>query len=102
MVKSTMAEELNEYEIVLRGVNEGSAIVRNVEISDFLPAGFELASETEEEPAVGYEETSSVKNGTALRWIFREVHPEQKVQIRYKIRAPGEHDPKDVYKMLLG
>ncbi|MFX0149232.1 MAG: HEAT repeat domain-containing protein [Candidatus Hodarchaeota archaeon] len=102
MVRSTMNEDLNEYEITIRGENEGTAIIRNVEISDYLPPGFELASETEEEPVVGYEEASSVKGGTALRWIFTEVKPDQKVQIRFKIRAPGDHDPKDVYKMLLG
>jgi hypothetical protein len=102
MVRSTMNEDLNEYEITIRGENEGTATIRNVEISDYLPPGFELASETEEEPSVGYEEASSVKGGTALRWIFTEVQPDQKVQIRFKIRAPGDHDPKDVYKMLLG
>ncbi|MFX0182620.1 MAG: HEAT repeat domain-containing protein [Candidatus Hodarchaeota archaeon] len=102
MVRSTMNENLNEYEITIRGENEGTAVIQNVEISDYLPPGFELTSETEEEPAVGYEEASSVKGGTALKWVFTEVQPDQKVQIRFKIRAPGDHDPKDVYKMLLG
>lgn len=102
MVSSTANEALNEYEIIIRGVNEGTAAIRNVEISDFLPKGFELVSETEEDPPVGFEEHSSVKGGKAMKWIYKEVEPEQMVEIRFKIRAPGEHDPKEVYRMLLG
>jgi uncharacterized repeat protein (TIGR01451 family) len=102
MVSSTASEDSNEYEIVIRGVNEGSAVIRNVEVSDFLPQGFELVSDTEEDPPVGFEELSSVKGGRAMKWIYEEVQPDQKVEIRFKIRAPGEHDPKDVHRMLLG
>ncbi|MFX0085927.1 MAG: HEAT repeat domain-containing protein [Candidatus Hodarchaeota archaeon] len=102
MVSSTASEDPNEYEIVIRGVNEGSAVIRNVEVSDFLPQGFKLVSETEEDPPVGFEEHSSVRGGKAMKWIYKEVQPGQKVEIRFKIRAPGEHDPKDVHRMLLG
>ncbi|MFX0206515.1 MAG: HEAT repeat domain-containing protein [Candidatus Hodarchaeota archaeon] len=102
MVRSTSSQALNEYEIVIRGENEGTAIIQNVEVSDFLPSGFELASDTEEDPPVGFEEHSSVKNGRAMKWIYKEVQPGQTVEIRYKIRAPGDHDPKEVYRMLLG
>ncbi len=102
MVSSTSAEEANEYEVVLRGVNDGTAVIKNVEITDFLPQGFELAGETHEDPEVGFEEHSSVNNGQAMKWIFEEVQPDQKVEIRFKIRAPGEHDPHEVYRMLLG
>ncbi|WP_455143529.1 HEAT repeat domain-containing protein [Candidatus Hodarchaeum mangrovi] len=102
MVSSTASEDPNEYEIVIRGENEGTATIKNVEISDFLPQGFELVSDTEEEPAVGYEDHSSVRGGRAMKWMYEEVQPGQKVQIRFKIRAPGDHDPKEVYRMLLG
>ncbi|MFX1537818.1 MAG: HEAT repeat domain-containing protein [Promethearchaeota archaeon] len=102
MVRSTSSEALNEYEIVIRGVNEGTAVIQNVEVSDFLPSGFELASDTEEDPPVGFEEHSSVKNGRAMKWIYKEVQPGQTVEIRFKIRAPGDHDPKEVHRMLLG
>ena len=102
MVRSTSSQALNEYEIVIRGVNEGTAVIQNVEVSDFLPSGFELVSDTEEDPPVGFEEHSSVKNGRAMKWIYDEVQPGQTVEIRYKIQAPGEHDPKEVYRMLLG
>ncbi|MHA2225170.1 MAG: HEAT repeat domain-containing protein [Candidatus Hodarchaeales archaeon] len=102
MVRSTSSDALNEYEITIHGVNEGTAVIQNVEVSDFLPQGFELASETEEDPPVGYEEHSSVKNGRAMKWVYNEVSPGQTVEIRFKIRAPGDHDPKDVYRMLLG
>lgn len=102
MVSSTASEGSNEYEIVIRGENEGTAVINNVEVSDFLPQGFELVSETEEDPPVGFEEQSSVKGGKAMKWIYEEVQPGQKVEIRFKIRALGEHDPKDVYRMLLG
>ncbi len=102
MVRSTSSEALNEYEIVIQGVNEGTAVIQNVEVSDFLPKGFKLVSDTEEDPPVGFEEHSSVKDGKAMKWIYKEVQPGQKVEIRFKIQAPGEHDPKDVYRMLLG
>jgi len=102
MVRSTSSQALNEYEIVIRGINEGTAVIQNVEVSDFLPSGFELVSDTEEDPPVGFEEHSSVKNGRAMKWVYKEVQPGQIVKIRYKIQAPGEHDPKDVYRMLLG
>ncbi len=102
MVRSTTSEGSNEYEIVIRGENEGTAVIQNVEVSDFLPQGFELASETEEDPPVGFEEHSSIKGGKAMKWVYEEVQPGQKVEIRFKIRALGEHDPKDVYRMLLG
>lgn len=102
MVRSTTSEDANEYEIVLQGTNEGNAVIQNVEITDFLPQGFELVSDTEENPPVGFEEHSSVKGGKAMKWVYEEVQPEQSVEIRFKIRAPGEHDPKDVHKMLLG
>ena len=102
MVRSTANEALNEYEIVIRGTNDGSAVLQNVEVSDFLPKGFELASDTEEDPPVGFEEHSSVKDGKAMKWVYSEVQPGQKVEIRFKIRAPGDHDPKEVYRMLLG
>ncbi|MFW9904991.1 MAG: HEAT repeat domain-containing protein [Candidatus Thorarchaeota archaeon] len=102
MVRSTSSQALNEYEIVIRGENEGTAVIQNVEVSDFLPSGFELASDTEEDPPVGFEEHSSVKNGRAMRWLYKEVQPGQTVEIRYKIKAPGDHDPKEVYRMLLG
>ncbi|MHA2245798.1 MAG: HEAT repeat domain-containing protein [Candidatus Hodarchaeales archaeon] len=101
-VRSTAGEASNEYEIVILGVNEGTAVIKNVEVSDFLPRGFELVSDTEEDPPVGFEEHSSVKNGKAMKWIYNEVQPGQKVEIRFKIRAPGDHDPKDVYRMLHG
>lgn len=102
MVRSTSSQALNEYEIVIRGVNEGTAIIQNVEVSDFLPQGFELVSDTEEDPPVGFEEHSSVKNGRAMKWMYKEVQPGQTVEIRFKIRAPGDHDPKEVYRMLKG
>ena len=102
MVRSTSGQALNEYEIVIRGVNEGTAVIHNVEVSDFLPAGFKLVSDTEEDPPVGFEEHSSVKNGRGMKWIYKEVQPGQKVEIRFRIQAPGEHDPKEVYRMLLG
>ena len=102
MVRSTANEQLNEYEIVIRGENEGTATIQNVEISDFLPKGFELVSDTEEDPPVGFEEHSSVKDGKAMKWVYDKVEPGQTVEIRFKIRAPGDHDPKDVYRMLLG
>ncbi|MHA1167025.1 MAG: HEAT repeat domain-containing protein [Candidatus Hodarchaeales archaeon] len=102
MVRSTSSEDKNEYEIIIRGSNDGTATIRDVEISDFLPKGFELVSETEEEPPVGHEEQTSVKSGKAMKWVYKEIEPGQKVQIRFKIKAPGDHDPKDVYRMLLG
>jgi hypothetical protein len=102
MVSSTSSEEANEYEVVLRGTNDGTAVIKNVEITDFLPQGFELVGETHEDPEVGFEEHSSVNNGQAMKWIFQEVQPDQKVEIRFKIRAPGEHDPAEVYRMLVG
>ncbi len=102
MVRSTASDALNEYEIVIRGTNDGSAVLQNVEVSDFLPKGFELASDTEEDPPVGFEEHASVKDGKAMKWVYSAVEPGQKVEIRFKIRAPGDHDPKDVYRMLLG
>jgi uncharacterized repeat protein (TIGR01451 family) len=102
MVRSTTNEDLNEYEIILRGVNEGTAVIHNVEVSDFLPKGFNLVSDTEEDPPVGFEEHESIKDGKAMKWRYDEIQPGQKVQIRFKIRAPGDHDPKDVYRMLLG
>ncbi|MFW9854684.1 MAG: HEAT repeat domain-containing protein [Candidatus Thorarchaeota archaeon] len=102
MVSSTASEDPNEYEILIRGENDGTAIIRNVEITDFLPAGFELASDTEEDPPVGFEDQYSVHGGRAMKWVFEEVSPGQKVHIRFKIKAPGDHDPKDVYRMLLG
>ncbi|UCE14840.1 MAG: HEAT repeat domain-containing protein [Candidatus Heimdallarchaeota archaeon] len=102
MVSSTLNEALNEYEIVIRGVNEGTAAIHNVEVSDFLPKGFELVSDTEEDPPVGFEEHSSVKEGKAMKWVYEKVEPDQTVEIRFKIRAPGDHDPKEVYRMLLG
>ncbi|MHA1941078.1 MAG: HEAT repeat domain-containing protein [Candidatus Hodarchaeales archaeon] len=102
MVSSTSGEDRNEYEVVLRGTNDGTALITNVEITDFLPQGFELAGDTHEDPPVGFEEHSSVNNGRAMKWIFQEVQPGQKVEIRFKIRAPGEHDPAEVFRMLTG
>jgi hypothetical protein len=102
MVKATSSEEANEYEVILRGSNDGTAVIPSVEITDFLPQGFELVGETREEPTVGFEEHSSVNSGRAMKWIFENVEPNQKVEIRFKIKAPGEHDPKEVYKMLVG
>ena len=90
-----------KYEVG-RKCKKGIPVIQNVEVSDFLPHGFELVSETEEDPPVGFEEQSSVKGGKAMKWIYNEVQPGQKVEIRFKIRALGEHDPKDVYRMLLG
>ena len=101
-VSSTSSEDSNEYEVRLRGVNDGTATITNVEITDFLPAGFELVGDTHEDPPVGFEEHSSVNNGRAMKWIFSEVAPDQKVEIHFKIRASGEYEPKEVYKMLLG
>ena len=94
--------DMNEYDIILRGTNDGTAVIPSVEITDFLPQGFELVGETIEEPQVGFEELSSVNNGQAMKWIFENVEPNQKVEIRFKIKAPAEHDPKEVYKMLVG
>jgi len=102
MVAATSSEGANEYEVILRGVNDGTAVIPSVEITDFLPQGFELVGETIEDPAVGFEEHSSVNSGRAMKWVFENVEPDQKVEIRFKIKAPGEHDPKEVYKMLVG
>jgi len=103
MVRSTTATgELNEYEVILRGVNNGSAVLENVVISDFVPQGFTLVSDPEEDPPVGYEEQKTVKEGIALKWVYKTVEPDQKIEIRYKLRAEGTYDPKEVHRMLLG
>ena len=102
MVAATSSEGANEYEVILQGANDGTAVIPSVEITDFLPQGFELVGETIEDPVVGFEEHSSVNSGRAMKWVFENVEPDQKVEIRFKIKAPGEHDPKEVYKMLVG
>jgi hypothetical protein len=102
MVAATSSQDENEYEVILRGNNDGTAVIPSVEITDFLPQGFELVGDTIEDPQVGFEEHSSVNSGRAMKWIFENVEPDQKVEIRFKIKAPGDHDPKEVYKMLVG
>ena len=101
-VNATPSVDNNEYEVILRGKNDGTAVITNVEITDFLPRGFELVGKPIEEPVVGFEEHSSINSGRAMKWIFEYVEPGQKVEIRYKIRALEDHDPIDVFRTLVG
>jgi len=103
MVRSTKAiGDINEYEVVLRGTNHGTAVLRNIIITDFIPKGFTIVGKTKEDPPVEHEEYESIENGRALKWVYKAVKPNQKVEIRYKLRAEGIYDPKEVYRMLLG
>ncbi|MFX0163539.1 MAG: HEAT repeat domain-containing protein [Candidatus Hodarchaeota archaeon] len=103
MVRSTTTTgDIKEYEVILRGENNGTAILENVVISDFIPKGFTLVDEPVEEPPVGHEEQTSVKEGITLKWVYKTIEPDEEIEIRYKLRAEGDYDPKEVYRMLLG
>jgi uncharacterized repeat protein (TIGR01451 family) len=103
MIRATReVGDLNEFEITLRGENTGTAVIEKLEVSDFLPQGFRLASDTHEDPPVGFEEHTTVKDGKAMTWIFENVEPGAKVEVRFTIRGEGEYNPRDAQAMVLG
>ncbi|MFX0113130.1 MAG: HEAT repeat domain-containing protein [Candidatus Hodarchaeota archaeon] len=93
---------LNEFEITLRGENTGTAVIEKLQVSDFLPQGFRLASDTHEDPPVGFEEHTTVKDGKAMTWIFENVEPGAKVEVRFTIAGSGKYNPRDAQAMVLG
>ena len=103
LVRSTAkVGAVNEYEVTLQGINQGTAPLHDVIINDFIPKGFSLIGDTEEFPPVQKEEHHSIAEGNALKWVYETIEAGQKVTIKYRLRAEGDYDPKEVHRMLLG
>ena len=96
--------------MIIRGVNDGTAIITNVEITSILPHEFKLlgfsrlpvGSKLRYHNPDGYffNYPDERRRTVGLKWIFDEINPKQEVEIRFKIRASREYDPLEVYKML--
>ena len=66
MVRSKGSKKLNEYEIIIRGINQTKTVFRDIVISDFLPKGFKLVSDSYEDPSADSRKKRKVKRG--VRW----------------------------------
>ncbi|NMC04929.1 MAG: hypothetical protein GYA24_06945, partial [Candidatus Lokiarchaeota archaeon] len=77
-----------DYDIVLIYLNKGDAAKSDISISDFVPAGFSITSAATVKDIAP--EKAGQKDGTMLTWTFKEVAPNEEIEIKYSIHGEGD------------
>jgi hypothetical protein len=76
------------YDIVLIYQNKGDAAKSDINISDFVPTGFIVLSTSKAKDVEP--EREGQKDGTMLTWSFKEVAPNEEIEIKYSIHGEGD------------
>ncbi len=81
-----------EYIVLLVIENKGEVTVENVEVTDWLPSGFEYLSvdQSEEAPSV-----VPVEDGSNLVWNWTRMSPGDKMTIHVTVQGEGEYERRE-------
>jgi hypothetical protein len=77
-----------EYIVVLVVANNGEVTAENIEVTDWIPAGFEYVSTDPEDEAP---DVSTVSDGSHMVWSWTRMNPGDKKKIRVTVQGEGEY-----------
>ena len=81
-----------EYIVVLVVANNGEVTAENIQVTDWIPAGFEYVStDPEDDPP----EVSSADNGSNMVWSWTRMNPGDKKKIRVTVQGEGEYERRE-------
>lgn len=81
-----------EYIVVLVVSNSGEVTAENIEVSDWIPSGFEYVSTDPEEDAP---EVSTVADGSKMVWTWTRMNPGDKKKLRVTVQGEGEYERRE-------
>ncbi|OLS30966.1 MAG: hypothetical protein ThorAB25_06220 [Candidatus Thorarchaeota archaeon AB_25] len=81
-----------EYVVVLVVSNNGEVTAENIEVTDWIPAGFEYVSTDPEDEAP---EVAAVADGATMVWTWTRMNPGDKKKIRVTVQGEGEYERRE-------
>ncbi len=81
-----------EYVVVLAVSNNGEVTAENIQVSDWIPAGFEYVSTDPEDEAP---EVTAVSDGSKMTWTWTRMNPGDKKKINVTIHGEGEYERRE-------
>ncbi|MBD3406208.1 MAG: DUF11 domain-containing protein [Candidatus Lokiarchaeota archaeon] len=81
-----------EYTVVLIVENKGEVTVENVEVTDWIPMGFEFVSV---DPADESPTLSNIADGTNMVWKWTRMNPGDKTKLRVAVQGEGEYERRE-------
>ena len=81
-----------EYIVVLVVSNNGEVTAENIQVTDWIPAGFEYVSTDPEDEAP---EVSTVADGAQMVWTWTRMNPGDKKKIRVTVQGEGEYERRE-------
>jgi hypothetical protein len=81
-----------EYIVVLVVSNNGEVTAENIEVTDWIPSGFEYISTDPEEDAP---EVAVVADGAKMVWNWTRMNPGDKKKIRVTVQGEGEYERRE-------
>ena len=82
-----------EYIVVLVVANNGEVTAENIEVTDWIPAGFEYVSTDPEEE--GPEVFPVAEGGNYMVWTWQRMNPGDKKKIRVTVQGEGEYERRE-------
>jgi uncharacterized repeat protein (TIGR01451 family) len=84
--------DTGEYIIVLVVANNGEVTAENIQVTDWIPAGFEYVSTDPEEDAP---EISATSDGSNMVFSWTRMNPGDKKKIRVTVQGEGEYERRE-------
>ncbi|MHA2396542.1 MAG: hypothetical protein ACXAC0_07550, partial [Candidatus Thorarchaeota archaeon] len=81
-----------EYIVVLVVANNGEVTAENIQVTDWIPAGFEYVSTEPEDEAP---EVAAVTDGATMVWTWTRMNPGDKKKIRVTVQGEGEYERRE-------
>ena len=81
-----------EYVVVLVVSNNGEVTAENIEVTDWIPAGFEYVSTDPEDEAP---EVAADADGATMVWTWTRMNPGDKKKIRVTVQGEGEYERRE-------
>ncbi|MHA3962052.1 MAG: hypothetical protein AM325_000825 [Candidatus Thorarchaeota archaeon SMTZ1-45] len=81
-----------EYIVVLVVTNSGEVTAENIQVSDWIPSGFDYVSTDPEEDAP---EVSAVSDGSKMVWTWTRMNPGDKKKLRVIVQGEGEYERRE-------
>jgi len=83
---------VGEYVVVLVVANNGEVTAENIQVTDWIPAGFEYVSTDPEDEAP---EISTAGDGSHMVWSWTRMNPGDKKKIRVTVQGDGEYERRE-------
>jgi len=82
-----------EYVVVLVVANNGEVTAENIEVTDWIPAGFEYVSTDPEDEAP--EVFPVAEGGNYMVWTWQRMNPGDKKKIKVTVQGEGEYERRE-------